>query len=120
VVDEGSDLLANRLINDTANDKIGKFGVGTGTVAPMATDTRSTFTNLFIKDIDSANYELATQKLTFQFILELNEYNGNTIGEVGLFSDGPTNSERLFARRIITSIDKEDNIKLNGIWIIQF
>jgi hypothetical protein len=121
IVGEGSDLLGNGLITNVANDLVQTFGVGTGTAAPAAGDTRSTFTNIFTKSTATESYSSGTKRLTYTFTLEAGEYNGNIIKEFGLFSNGPGGSEKLLARRVISgSIDKQNDIRVEGTWVIQF
>jgi hypothetical protein len=121
IVDEGSDLLASRLHDNVSDDLVQLFSVGTGSGTPAAGDTRSTFTNIFTKSIESSIYSSVTQQLTYTFTLEAYEYNGNTIKEFGLLSNGPVSSEKLFARRVISgSIIKINDTRVEGTWIIQF
>jgi hypothetical protein len=122
IVDEGADLLGNGLITEVTDDLVQTFGVGTGSGAATVGDTRATFTSIFTKSVATNAYVGgATQQLTYTFTLEATEYNGNTIKEFGLFSNGPGGSEKLFARRVLTgSIIKANDIRVEGTWIIQF
>jgi hypothetical protein len=122
IVDEGSDLLGSALITILTSDAlVQSFGVGTGSGAAAGGDTRATFTNVFIKNTASSAYSEGSKQLTYVFTLEAGEYNGNTIKEFGLFTNGVAGSERLFARRVITgSITKAVDTRVDGIWIIQF
>jgi hypothetical protein len=122
IVDEGSDLLGNGLITGVTDDLVQTFGVGTGSAASAAGDTRATFTSIFTKSVATNVYVGAsTNQLTYTFTLEGSEYNGNTIKEFGLFSNGPGGSEKLFARRVLTgSIVKASDTRVEGTWIIQF
>jgi hypothetical protein len=121
IVDEGSDLLGNGLITEVSDDLVQTFGVGTGSGAAAAGDTRATFTTIFTKSVATNVYSSGTKLLTYTFTLEASEYNGNTIKEFGLFSNGPGGSEKLFARRVITgSIVKANDTRVEATWIIQF
>ncbi len=112
VVNSGLLNVCKLLGGDAAGSKISKIAVGTGNTAPVGTDT--TITNQFLKAVDSVAY-IGTDTVQFNYGIEGSEANGLTVTEAGLF----TNSNVLFARKIVNPITKTSAIALRGVWEIK-
>lgn len=113
VVNTGILSILNGLAGNTFNS-ISKYAVGTSGASENVADVN--LTNKYIRDITLATVEEDKKSVTFNFNLDSSEYNGNTIGEMGLYlSDNIT----LFSRRVIAvAIKKTPNIAIQGSWTI--
>lgn len=116
VVDLGKESLAKLLTNDDNTRYISRVGFGEGNTPPSSLD--ASLTNQFLKAVDSFDFPTVNQA-RFQFTCALNECNGMTIREFGLFSNDPGNT--MFARRLALSpIVKTNAISIQGNWTITF
>lgn len=113
IVDQARFNMA-RLISAAGNNKyIDKFGWGIGATAPDPGDLN--LTGGGTKAIASVTYP-DNISVKFNWTLELNEANGLSITEFGLFS----NNNDLFSRKTRGAIVKESDFRLEGSWRIIF
>ncbi len=112
IVNVGKQSLASLLGAATSAKRVSKIGFGTSGTATAGGDT--SLQSGFIKALDGVTY--SGTSAIFEYALELNEYNGNTIREFGLFS----NDDTLFSRIVRNPIEKTNQIRLTGTWKITF
>jgi hypothetical protein len=132
VVDAGRQVIANliggRNFNNVTPDKrwvVGKISFGTYDEAPRFTDTSLSpqplgsneieiASGVFKKDLVSVDWP-APFIVRFEGRLETNEGNGQTIRELGLW----TNNNTLFARKTLPPIIKSNDFALSILWRIR-
>lgn len=90
-----------------------EFGVGTDDTA--VTDADSGLTSAFTKSFDSVTYP-NPGTVQFNFIITTAEANGLAINEFGLFTEDGT----LFARIVVSEINKTNSIRIEGNWQLIF
>lgn len=113
IVNAAKTMLAQLIAGDGAGKSITHIGFGTGSAAATPSDTN--LTNAFWRPLSSHSYPKAGQ-VQFNFILATTEANGKQIREFGLrTSDGV-----LFSRKVRGTIEKNDDISLEGSWTITF
>jgi len=112
VVNVGKQSLALLLGDADPDKRVSQIGFGTSGTATAGGDT--SLQSAFIKALDGVSY--SGTSTIFEYALELNEYNGNTIREFGLFTQDST----LFSRIIRNPIEKTNQIRLTGTWKITF
>lgn len=112
IVNIGKQSLALLLGEADADKRVSQIGFGTSGAATAGANT--SLQAAYIKALDGVTY--SGTSAIFEYALELNEYNGNTIREFGLFSDDNT----LFSRITRDPIEKTNQIRLTGTWKITF
>lgn len=112
IVNLGKKALANLLGSADPNKAVTLIGFGTSgnTVAGSDVD----LTGQYVKPLNGVSYNGSS--VIFDYSLELNENNGATIREFGLFTD----DGGLFSRITRNSISKTSDIRLSGTWTITF
>lgn len=115
---DGKTLVAHLLAITAAKTGITYFGVGTGSVAPVASDValgtevfRDTLTNAIV----------TSGKVNIQYYLNSGDANGNTLTEAGLFGGDASaiaDSGTLFARYVYAGIVKTASIAITYSWDI--
>lgn len=113
VVTIGRESLAHLIAGDVSNNSVTKIGFGVNGTATALSD--SALTSSFVKSIGAVTYPSAGI-VKWDWTLEDNEYNGNTIKEIGLITTGNT----LFSRITRAGIVKTSDIRLVGTWQITF
>jgi hypothetical protein len=102
------------LIGGNGTDKnIDRIAFGSNGADPVVTD--SAITDEFAKAVNAITYP-STDSVQFDFSLELNENNGTTIREYGLLCVDNT----LFARKTRSPIVKDNTVRLEGTWTLNF
>ena len=111
----GARLQMARLIAGDINGRsVTHIAVGTNGDTPTVNDTE--ITDLFIKPVDGFEFP-ASGQVQINWKLLVSEANGKAIQEFGLYTEDGT----LFARRIrVNPIHKENDISIEGQWIIIF
>lgn len=110
---------------DFEETKLWAIYVGTGTTAPVVTDT-DLETPVFKKACDQPfSVNTTTGVVEVQMTIATGEANGNTLTEVGLFTRGDnddpnlTSDDLLFARQIHGAIAKTSSISIEYTWRVQ-
>jgi hypothetical protein len=112
IVNIGKQSLA-LLLGDADSDKrVSQVGFGTSGATTAGGDT--SLQSPLVKALDGVTY--SGSAAIFEYALELNEYNGNTIREFGLYTQDST----LFSRITRQPIVKTNEIRLTGTWKITF
>ena len=112
VVDAGRIRLAE-LAAGKSSACITKIGVGSGSTAEAADDTELEGQQLF--PLTSATVD--GRDARFDFLIDNSQANGLKIHEFGLFCADGT----MFSHRVRTGlIEKEDDIQIEGYWILHF
>lgn len=112
VVDAGRIRLAE-LAAGKSSACITKIGVGSGSTAEAADDTKLEGQQLF--PLTSATVD--GRDARFDFLIDNTQANGLKIHEFGLFCADGT----MFSHRVRTGlIEKEDDIQIKGYWILHF
>lgn len=119
IVFDARDIMAQLLVGDSVSTvKIGKIGVGVGSVAPARADT--SLVNEILK-VDITGYDFPVGNPGHIEITALLDYtsgaNGQDLTEAGLFT---TDGTKMFARQIFGSITKTSSLQLQFIWRIIF
>jgi len=114
VVNDGLEKLTFLLANNGASNYVSQIGYGTDNTAVDPTDTG--LTGIFKKAVEGTTSYPTSYSVQFDFDLDLAENNGVIIKEYGLFCVDDT----LFARKVIGSVAKENNIYISGSWTISF
>lgn len=119
VVYTGRARLAQLLAGKTTNT-IAYVGVGSGAATELDADTQLTDQQTFTITGSSVDGRDAR----FDFLIKESEANGLAIREFGLFcEDGTMFSHRVRRRKdtgTASVIDKQDDISIEGYWIIHF
>ena len=113
VVNTGKWNFCELITTGTAYGYVQKIGFGVGTNPPHVADITlsSYYSNYLIPgSIPASNIVI------FNWILSQTEANGIPISEYGLFTYGGD----LFARKVRSTILKEDNMIFRGSWTITF
>lgn len=114
VVNTGRQALAQKIGQAVATDKhVTKISFGENGADPLVTDTA--LINPFTQALDNVNFP-TVDSVNFYFSLALEDNNGAEISEFGLLCEDNT----LFARKARATIEKTDEIRLEGIWTITF
>jgi hypothetical protein len=114
IVDGARFQMAHLIGGDESDRQITTIAFGTNGTAP--TDSDTTITNAFEKDISGHTYPEAGQ-VQFAWNLATTEDNGQAIMEFGLLCADGT----LFARFVLTDpIYKQQAFALQGTWTIEF
>jgi hypothetical protein len=114
IVNGGREQMARLVAGNVANRHITKIAFGTNGDDPLPPDTA--ITGAFVKPVTGYEYP-AFNKVQINWSLAVNENNGMAISEFGLFCADNT----LFARKIrATPLNKEDDISIEGQWVIVF
>lgn len=113
IVNVAKDALARLIGGDGAGKTITKIGFGTSGAGPFPADTA--LTAAFVKTLSGHSYPV-TGQVKFDWSLGTTEGNGLAIKEFGLICSDNT----LFARKTRGSIEKADDISLEGSWTIIF
>lgn len=112
VVDAGRVRLAE-LAAGKSSIHITHIGVGSGSVAEEVADTELENQQLF----PLTDTNVSGRDVRFDFIIDTGDANGLAIHEFGLFcSDGVMFSHRV--RKGV--IEKQDDIQIQGYWILHF
>ncbi|ABO49756.1 hypothetical protein Dred_1222 [Desulforamulus reducens MI-1] len=117
VVDAGRDGLA-KLLGGQTGYSITKIALGSRGEDPAPGDTLvNAFTDVFKKAISSVSYP-ASGQVQFSFIITEADANGLSIRQFGLVCS----NDVLFAHRTRDgkTIDKDDDISIEGTWTIYF
>lgn len=112
IVNVGKQALATLLGDADPDKRVSQIGFGTSGTATAGGDTN--LQAAFVKALDGVTY--SGTSAIFEYALELNEYNGNTIREFGLYTTDST----LFSRIVRNPIEKTNQIRLTGTWKITF
>ena len=112
VVATGQQAAAHLLGGDTAGRSVDRFAVGTSGDPAVPSDTG--LAEAFTKAISSVSYP--ANGVQFSFSLELAEANGLTIREFGLLCA----DNSLFSRLVRAPIVKDNTVRIEGTWTIQF
>ena len=117
LTNEAARQVSHLLVGDNfANLKVTEFKVGTGSTAPLRTDT----------DLETPVHQQAVTEITFpdvgqvefKMVLDfVTAANGFQLVEAGLFS---ADGNSLFARQVHTVISKDENYKIEYRWRIVF
>ena len=106
----GKNKIRDWFAGDSPTVPLG-MGIGTGTTAPLVTDTaletetsREAFEGGY--PLKPANYEVV-----FQREIDTSEENGNTLTEIGLF-DNATSGGNMFCRQVFDGIAKTSDFSL--------
>ena len=118
VVTGGKTVMAILLAYGSSDRIINGIGFGTGSAAPALTDTG--LTGSFTKPIGAVSFP-SPNSVKWDWVLDFSEFNGNTLRELGLFSDLPSVVDTaLFARIVTSPIAKTSTLRLEGSWKITF
>lgn len=113
IMNSARDALARLIGGSGAGKVVTRIGIGTNGDGPHPEDEE--LTEPYIKNVSGVSYP-ASGEVAFAFSVGRGEANGKKVREFGLIcSDGA-----LFARRTRGVIEKEDDIEINGNWIIKF
>lgn len=113
IVNLAKETLAKLIGGDGTGKSITKISFGTSGISPTPDDI--SIISAYTKNIDSHTYP-ALNKVTFNWTLGTNEANGKAIKEFGLICSDNT----LFSRKTRGTIEKENDISLEGTWTIIF
>lgn len=113
VVGGGRDAIAKLIGGDGTDKQITKFAVGTGSTAPVDGDVA--LTDEFVKAINNVTYPV-NGTAQVEFSLEVGEANGKAITEFGLYCEDDT----LFSRKVVPTINKTVDIRIEATWKIIF
>ena len=120
----GQHCLLRGITNDSKNYLYNAI-LGNGiTVPPDVSNTIGVIENPYKKALTFIKTTIATsstQSLGVTWRLEISEYNGHTISELGLSFLSQDSNELLFCRVTLDELDqvyKSSKITLNGIWNI--
>jgi hypothetical protein len=112
IVNIGKQAMAVLLGSADPGSSVTKIGFGTSANPVAGADT--SLTGAYVKAVDGVSFN-GTSAI-FDYALELNEMNGVTIREFGLYSD----NDQLFSRITRNAISKTSDIRLSGNWTITF
>lgn len=112
IVNVGKQGLARLLGAADTDKRVSKIGFGTD--GTTAAGSNTSLTNVYSKAVNGVTY--SGTSAVFSYSLELNENNGVSIREFGLFTDDDT----LFSRITRNAINKTSDIRLTGTWTITF
>ena len=111
IVEGARDMLAQLIAGDGNGNAVTEIGFGTNGDAASPDDT--SLTGSYWRPLSGHTYP-ALGKVRFEFALSTTEANGVAIREFGLrTSDGS-----LFSRKARGTIEKNDDISLEGTWTI--
>lgn len=113
VVGGGREAIAKLIGGDGTGKQIVEFAVGEGSSSPVDADTA--LTNEFVKAINNVTYPV-TGTAQVEFSLETTDANGLDITEFGLYCDDGT----LFSRKVVPTISKTSDIRIEATWKIIF
>lgn len=113
VVNGGRQALAKMAGENAADKQVSKIQFGTNGADPVVSDDE--ITDAFELDLTGTTYPTTTS-VAFSFALGIEENNGTDIREFGLVCADGT----LFARKVRAAISKTDEIRLEGVWTINF
>ena len=113
-------------LSDKPQHRLVKAILGTGeTISPAINNTVSDVQDPYSKFVQfttpTLTEPLGTIDLKVTWKLEVSEYNGLTISEIGLLYKDAALEEHLFCRVTLSGIDqifKTANTALNGVWTI--
>ena len=111
VVDTGREIAAHE-VGTTVN----RIGVGTNGAPAAPSDVA--LTEQYAKAFASVEYP-DQRTVRFNFAFTTDEYNGHTIREFGLLVE-QTGAFTLFARRGGFSIQKTNQVQIQGTWTVTF
>ncbi len=117
VVVGGRTALSNLVIGNIGTTPNQNFvtGFGIGTSGAVATDSDTALVSPFTKTVDSTSTP-STGVAQFNFSVAVGEANGTAIQEFGLF----TENGDLFARKVVSTINKTAAIRIEATWQIIF
>jgi hypothetical protein len=112
IVNIGKQAMAILLGSANPDYAVARIGFGTSGNPVAGADT--SLTGAYVKGLDGVSFNGTS--VIFEYALELNEMNGVTIREFGLYSD----NNQLFSRITRNAISKTSDIRLSGTWTITF
>lgn len=116
ITNDGLNLIRNWLAGDSVNapdNTNGHIAIGTGTTAPLATDT-TLESELGRKDMDGGYPSKPEEyKVRHQSEIGTSDYNGNILSELGLFNNDPAGT--MLFRQVFDGIDKNATFGLKII-----
>lgn len=113
IVNTGRQAMAQLLGTANSDFRVNSIGFGSSGTPVAGTDA-TLYASVFSKALNAVTY--SGTSVIFDYSLELNEANGETIREFGLFTDDAT----LFSRIVRNAINKTADIRLTGTWTITF
>lgn len=111
VVNLGRQAAASLIANGDVNKIVTQISFGDNNTSPTVSD--SAITNQYKKTLDSYSFP-SPGSVLFAFTLGNSEANGLNISEYGL----QTADNTLFARKVRSSILKDNTISFTGTWEI--
>ena len=111
IVDGARDMLAQLIAGDGAGNAVTDIGFGTN--GDAASPDNTALTGGYWRSLTGHCYP-AAGKVRFDFVLSTTEANGMAIREFGL----RTSAGALFSRKARGTIEKNDDISLEGTWTI--
>lgn len=137
VLTEASEIIANAIGGNSADNQIDHFAVGDDGTAtdvldvtigglntealPFTLDVDLPVTgppyNAFMSAVDTISYPTPGQ-VQFECTLGYTEANTLTIREFGLIT--PLGDVRLFARKVVGDLVKTASLQIEMVWILQF
>jgi hypothetical protein len=121
ILDAARNQMTKLLAGEFDGRNITRIGFGTGAEEAASADVM--LTEPFVKELEG--YEFTDDgKVYFNWSLEIGDANGKAISEFGLYCGDGT----LFARRrrenkdgeYTGPLNKEEDISLEGVWVIYF
>ncbi|MEM0333259.1 MAG: hypothetical protein QXX30_02210, partial [Candidatus Aenigmatarchaeota archaeon] len=108
IVDQAKTIIAKLISgSDLSSNYVSKIALGTSDSLPDITDTSlgNEVARVLISNITFPSYD----KVTFEGYVDNNTANGNTIKELGLFTNGDSQNPNglLFARTTISPLTKD-------------
>lgn len=113
VVTGGREATTLLIGGSGTNKEIDRIAFGTNGADPTVVDTA--ITDEFAKAVNAITFP-STESVQFDFSLELAENNGVTVREYGLLCADNT----LFARKTRAPIIKDNTVRLEGTWTLNF
>lgn len=113
IVNSGRRALAQLLGSANPDKRVNIIGFGSSGTPVSGTDG-ALANEVYTKALNAVTY--SGTSVIFDYSLELNEANGETIREFGLYTDDST----LFSRITRNAINKTSDIRLTGTWTITF